>query len=76
MDGRDLFFALYSSWTHNPVATFSLCLLAQAYELASALVFQIADIEVTVGFLMQIDKLVQLLESPIFIRTMLSVLIL
>lgn len=26
--------------SHNPVATFSLCLLAQAYELASALVFQ------------------------------------
>jgi len=27
-----------------------------------------ADIEVTVGFLMQIDKLVQLIESPVFIR--------
>ena len=46
----------------------SLCLLAQAYELGSALVSQFADIPVTVGFLMQIDKLVQLIESPIFIR--------
>ena len=73
-EGRDLFNALYSSWAHNPVATFSLCLLAQAYELASALVFQIADIEVTVGFLMQIDKLVQLLESPIFIHLRLQLL--
>jgi len=27
-----------------------------------------ADIDASVGFLMQIDKLVQLLESPIFIR--------
>jgi hypothetical protein len=27
-----------------------------------------AEIDATVGFLMQIDKLVQLLESPIFIR--------
>jgi vacuole morphology and inheritance protein 14 len=56
------------------VATFSLCLLAQAYELASSLVFQIADIEVTVNFLMQIDKLVQLLESPIFIHLRLQLL--
>jgi len=72
--GRDLFIALYKSWSHNPVATFSLCLLAQAYELASALVFQIADIEVSVGFLMQIDKLVQLIESPIFIHLRLQLL--
>lgn len=27
-----------------------------------------ADVDITVGFLMQIDKLVQLIESPIFIR--------
>jgi len=72
--GRDMFIALYKSWCHNPVATFSLCLLAQAYELASALVFQIADIEVTVGFLQQIDKLVQLIESPIFIHLRLQLL--
>jgi len=38
---RELFVALYRSWVHNPVATFSLCLLAQAYELSSALVFQL-----------------------------------
>jgi len=72
--GRDLFIALFKSWCHNPVATFSLCLLAQAYELASALVFQMAEIEVSVGFLMQIDKLVQLIESPIFIHLRLQLL--
>jgi len=72
--GRDLFIALYRSWSHNPVATFSLCLLAQAYELAAALVFQMAEIEVSVGFLMQIDKLVQLIESPIFIHLRLQLL--
>jgi ABC-type uncharacterized transport system ATPase subunit len=27
--GRDLFVALYSSWCHSPMATVSLCLLAQ-----------------------------------------------
>ena len=29
----EVFKTLYSSWCHNPVATFSLCLLAQAYPL-------------------------------------------
>lgn len=32
-----LFTALYRSWCHNAVATFALCLLAQAYEHASNL---------------------------------------
>lgn len=27
--GRDLFVSLYSSWCHSPMATISLCLLAQ-----------------------------------------------
>jgi len=73
-EGRELLCAVLVSWTHNPIATFSLCLLSQAYELAAALVFQFAEIEVTVGFLMQVDKLVQLLESPIFIHLRLQLL--
>lgn len=32
-DGRDLFVALYSSWCHSPMATVSLCLLAQVLPL-------------------------------------------
>lgn len=36
-DGQNLFVTLYRSWSHNAVATFTLCLLAQAYEQASAL---------------------------------------
>nr|CAG8435610.1 13585_t:CDS:2 [Entrophospora candida]CAG8472970.1 6748_t:CDS:2 [Entrophospora candida] len=47
-DGQLLFTALYKSWCHNPVATFSLYL------------------DITVNLLIQIDKLVQLLESPVF----------
>jgi vacuole morphology and inheritance protein 14 len=31
-DGQTLYSTLYRSWCHNPVAVFSLCLLAQAYE--------------------------------------------
>jgi len=65
-DGQALFTTLYRSWCHNPVAVFSLCLLAQAYEHASNLLYIFADLEITVPLLVQIDKLVQLIESPVF----------
>ncbi|KAJ1548127.1 hypothetical protein HK096_004313 [Nowakowskiella sp. JEL0078] len=65
-DGTYLFTTLYKSWCHNPVAAFSLCLLAQAYEHAANLLQIFAELEISVNFLIQIDKLVQLLESPVF----------
>ncbi|KFM68961.1 Protein VAC14-like protein, partial [Stegodyphus mimosarum] len=61
-----LFACLYRCWCHSPVATVSLCLLAQTYKHACDLLHLFADIEVTVDFLTEIDKLVQLIESPIF----------
>ncbi|KAF8306458.1 ARM repeat-containing protein [Clavulina sp. PMI_390] len=73
-DGQALFIALYRSWCHNPVAVFSLCLLAQAYEHASNLLPIIADLEITVQLLVQIDKLVQLIESPVFTSLRLQLL--
>lgn len=70
-----VFVTLFRCWSHNPVATFSLCLLAQAYDLAFALVKRFSQMDdVTVGFLMQIDKLVYLLESPIFVHLRLKLL--
>lgn len=33
-DGQSFFVILFKAWCHNAVATFSLCLLAQAYEQA------------------------------------------
>mmetsp|Transcript_25432 Transcript_25432/g.61263 ORF Transcript_25432/g.61263 Transcript_25432/m.61263 type:complete len:723 (-) Transcript_25432:110-2278(-) len=71
---RDLFIQIYQAWAHNAVSTFSLCLLAQVYELAAGLIQHMAETEVTVGFLMQVDKLVQLIESPIFIQLRLQLL--
>lgn len=53
-EDRDLFAALFACWCHNPVATFSLCLLAQAYDLSAELVREVAEVEITVGFLMQV----------------------
>ncbi|KAG2228205.1 hypothetical protein INT45_010997 [Circinella minor] len=65
-DGQRLFITLYRSWCHNAVATFSLCLLAQAYEHAANMLQIFAELEITVSMLIQVDKLVQLLESPVF----------
>ncbi|XP_034237680.1 protein VAC14 homolog isoform X2 [Thrips palmi] len=61
-----LFCQLYELWCHNPVATVSLCLLTQNYAHASRLIRNFGSLEVTVDFLIEIDRLVQLLESPIF----------
>ncbi|CAK7274343.1 hypothetical protein SEPCBS119000_006120 [Sporothrix epigloea] len=65
-EGQAFFVALFRSWCYNAVATFSLCLLAQAYEQAYNLLQIFAELEMTVNILIQIDKLVQLLESPVF----------
>ncbi|KDO24938.1 hypothetical protein SPRG_09582 [Saprolegnia parasitica CBS 223.65] len=73
-DDMNVFTTLFKTWCHNPVSTFSLCLLAQSYELSNALIYKFSEIDASVGFLMQIDKLVQLLESPIFIQLRLQLL--
>ncbi|CZT14177.1 related to vacuole-associated enzyme activator complex component (Vac14) [Ramularia collo-cygni] len=65
-DGQTFFTVLFKAWCVNSVATFSLCLLAQAYEQAYNLLQIFCEIEMTVNMLIQIDKLVQLLESPVF----------
>lgn len=69
---KSTFTSLFLCWTHNAVATFALCLLAQAYHISASLIQKFADADVTVGFLMQIDKLVQLLEPPHCITKSLS----
>ncbi|KAH8926722.1 ARM repeat-containing protein [Atractiella rhizophila] len=73
-DGQVVFTALYRSWSHNAVATFALCLLAQAYEHAANLLQTFGDLEVTVNMLIQIDKFVSLLESPVFTALRLQLL--
>jgi vacuole morphology and inheritance protein 14 len=69
-----LFVALYESWAHNPSCLLALCLAAQQYQHAFDLICRFAELEITVAFLMEIDKLVQLLESPIFTSLRLQLL--
>lgn len=76
--GRDrevgVFLELFRCWVCNPVATISLCLLVHAYGLSARLVTRVIDMQVTVGLLMQVDKLVQLLESPVFLDVRMALL--
>ncbi|KNC56118.1 HEAT repeat containing protein [Thecamonas trahens ATCC 50062] len=72
--GIDLFVVLFNAWCHDPVAAFALCALSQAYETATELIQKFGELEVTVKLLVQVDKLIQLLESPVFARLRLQLL--
>ena len=73
-EGSELFTTLYPAWAHNPVALLSVCLLAQAHEHAAELVLQFGALDMSVVFLVQIDRLVQLFESPILTHVRLLLL--
>lgn len=64
--GAELFHSLYSSWSHSAGAVLSLCFLAGAYSHACDVITAYADLPMGVEVLVQIDRLVQLLETPIF----------
>ncbi len=69
-----LFATLYHTWCYNAVAVLSLSLLAQEYSHASSIIQCFGEIEITVDLLIQVDKLVQLLESPVFTSLRLQLL--
>ncbi|XP_022882114.1 protein VAC14 homolog [Olea europaea var. sylvestris] len=64
--GKNLFLALYSSWCHSAMAIISLCLLAQTYRHASSVIQSLVEEDINVKFLVQLDKLIHLLETPTF----------
>ncbi|KAL0036125.1 hypothetical protein WJX79_004382 [Trebouxia sp. C0005] len=64
--GADLFHSLYSSWSHSAGAVLSLCFLAGAYSHACDVITAYSHLPMGVEVLVQIDRLVQLLETPIF----------
>jgi vacuole morphology and inheritance protein 14 len=70
----ELFKILYDCWCHNPIATVALCLLSQNYQHAANIVSKFGDIEITSEVLQEADKLVQLIESPIFTSLRLQLL--
>lgn len=70
----NLFSTLFQSWCHNVPSALSLCLLTSNYELSYLIIESLADLEVTFQLLSQLDVLVQLLESHIFLKLRLQLL--
>mmetsp|Transcript_71906 Transcript_71906/g.164768 ORF Transcript_71906/g.164768 Transcript_71906/m.164768 type:complete len:688 (+) Transcript_71906:3-2066(+) len=70
-DERALFLALHRSWSRFPAAGLCLCLLAGEYQRSCDLVEEIGRRmrdctgDETMRILIQLDKLVQLIESPV-----------
>ncbi|SCU94420.1 LAME_0F07404g1_1 [Lachancea meyersii CBS 8951] len=70
----EFFCSLFRCWSHNPTSLLALCLLAGKYELAYYVLQTFVEYELSVNDLVQIDILVQLLESPIFTSLRLQLL--
>ena len=65
---RDLFTSLYKSWCVSPVAAIGLSFLSGCYRHAGDLVRIIGDDEINMEMLVELDRLVQLIESPLLAR--------
>lgn len=65
-ESASLFVTLYKTWSHSPVASITLCLLTRNYDHAFNLILICGQLDITSEFLIEVDQLVQLIESPIF----------
>lgn len=61
-----LFNFLYETWCYSSVSVISLCFLTKRYKLASRLILYFGKIDINIDILLEIDQLIQMLESPIF----------
>ncbi|KAK8794162.1 hypothetical protein WA171_003287 [Blastocystis sp. BT1] len=73
-EGQDLFDKLFPAWCVNPFATLALCWLAEDYVVAYQITQSLASQEISLSMLLQADKLVQMLESPVFLHVRLQLL--
>lgn len=63
-----LFNILLHSFSHNFVATLTLCLWVGAYQTASIVLHSINRMEINLKFFMELDVLIELIERPLFRR--------
>ncbi|CUT99429.1 protein VAC14 [Echinococcus multilocularis] len=64
----ELFKELYRAWCHNPVALLAFCLLTRNYTHCCEIVKSFGELAMSVEILVELDRLIQLLESPVFAR--------
>ena len=65
---------MYKGWSHSPISTLALCLLAEAYEHATHLLDRIADLEVTVNTYDEAGMLARIIDQPQFSKLRLQLL--
>lgn len=63
---KELFHILLHSFSHNLASALSLCLWGGAYRTASTFLYQIDPLDIDLIFLVEVDKLVEMLERPLF----------
>ncbi|ESW97873.1 Protein involved in regulated synthesis of PtdIns(3,5)P(2) [Ogataea parapolymorpha DL-1] len=73
-DDFDLFKTLFKCWSLNSASVLCLTLLTSNYKLSYKIVLDLANYEVSLNLLIQLDLLIQLLESPVFARLRLDLL--
>jgi Vacuolar protein 14 C-terminal Fig4p binding len=61
-----LFNVLLHAFSHNIAATLSLCLWAGAYRTAYLFIIRINPLDINLMFLLEIDRLIEMLEKPLF----------
>ena len=64
----------FPAWSLNPFAALALCWFTEEYEVAYGITQSLASEELTLAMLLQADKLVQMLESPVFVHVRLQLL--
>uniref|UniRef100_A0A7S1MIJ3 Vacuolar protein 14 C-terminal Fig4-binding domain-containing protein n=1 Tax=Neobodo designis TaxID=312471 RepID=A0A7S1MIJ3_NEODS len=62
----ETFRVLYECWAYSAVWALALCLLAREYEEAHRIVTYMGDCDPSAHTLMQLDRLLQLIETPAF----------
>ena len=64
----------FPAWCVNPFAALALCWLTEEYIVAYQITQSLASEEISLTMVLQADKLVQMLESPVFIHVRLQLL--
>lgn len=73
-ESHELFKKLFKCWSLNSPSLLCLTLLTSNYQLGYKIVLSMSEYPLSLGLLVQIDLLIQLLESPMFVKLRLDLL--
>ncbi len=73
-ESEDLFVDLFSCWSLNSPSLLCLTLLTSKYKLSWEIVSKMVNYDISLNFLVQLDLIIQLLESPVFAKLRLDLL--